>query len=249
MPRLIVLKNGIEDLKNNISTIKTSVEHNSYCLLRGLYSEEQCKNAVHRILNNISQAKILPSKGVSRSQIRQNVVKWSVGSMSGSQAGISRLMVTAMNPLGEEDIYEMHSTFKKLIIARDMIAERSRVYWDKDLSGGLFNGTRIQVYPSGGGFMTAHQDTTAANSVGEIGRESYIQLVLLLTQKGVEYQNGGAFIKQNNLLIDVEANSLRGDVLVYDGRTEHGVMDIDPDDPLSTDLSSGRIVAMATIYS
>ena len=52
-----------------------------------------------------------------------------------------------------------------------MIAEK-RVYWDKDLSGGLFNGTRIQVYPSGGGFMTAYQDTTTANSVGEIGRES-----------------------------------------------------------------------------
>ncbi len=49
-------------------------------------------------------------------------------------------------------------------------------------------------YPAGGGFMGAHEDTRAAKNLPPEQRV-YIQLVLLLTERGTDYQTGGAFVE------------------------------------------------------
>ena len=80
-------------------------------------------------------------------------------------------------------------------------------------------------------------------------QDSYIQLVLLLTQKGIDFQTGGACVIQDGALIDSEINGLSGDVLVYDGLTNHGVADIDSSSPLDMHHLQGRAVALVTIYN
>jgi hypothetical protein len=48
--------------------------------------------------------------------------------------------------------------------------------------------------------------------------------------------------------IDIEKHVKRGDVVVYDGKSYHGVEDIDPNLPFSSNDLSGRVVALATVY-
>lgn len=96
--------------------------------------------------------------------------------------------------------------------------------------------------------MTAHRDSRAAENLKGLS-DSYIQLVLLLTEKGADYRQGGAYIRRGRDAIDTEAGSLAGDVLVYDGNTLHGVEDIDPDLPFTPSDLRGRAVALATIYN
>jgi len=103
---------------------------------------------------------------VSRESVRKNISKWSIGGMSASQADVSRFMLMVYNPMACADIFRLHGTFRTLIEARDILAMRDEVLFDEKLPPPLFNGTRIQTYPKGGGFMTAHRDSRAAENMG-----------------------------------------------------------------------------------
>jgi len=179
--------------------------------------------------------------------VRTNSSKWSIGASSNSQEGIARFMLTIYNPLTCADIFRMHTHFRKLIKVRDILAMREDTFFDDRLPPRLFNATRIQIYPRGGGFMTAHRDMRAAENLKGLSG-SYIQLVLLLTEKNRDYSSGGAYIHRNNELVDTEIDSLTGDVLAYDGKSMHGVDDIDPNSLFRASDLSGRAVALATIY-
>ena len=96
--------------------------------------------------------------------------------------------------------------------------------------------------------MSAHTDITAVKTSLPI-TEDYIQLVLLLSEKGTDFHSGGAYISKDGEIIDIESDTQSGDVLIYDSSTIHGVMDIDPHLPLDISKGIGRYVAMATIYS
>ena len=157
-------------------------------------------------------------------------------------------MITIMNPMYEEDFLGLRDSFKKLVILRDALAKREQTLFDEALPKPKFNGTRLQIYPSGGAFMTSHIDERAIENVSDIS-DSYIQLVLLMTEKGLDYKKGGAFVEKNGNIIDSESGSLSGDVLVYSGNTKHGVADIDSNLVFDPPNHLGRVVALATIYN
>lgn len=69
-----------------------------------------------------------------------------------------------------------------------------------------------------------------------------------MTERGVDFQSGGAYLEHGNLHKDIEQYAKAGDVVIYDGKSFHGVADIDPHEPLNTQKIRGRIVALVTIY-
>ena len=247
MDKNIITINSLDQVIGKSHEIQETVSRHGFALLRGLYDRDEIRSKLSRITNFISESEIHASSGVGKEEIRKNIVKYSIGSTSGSQHGISRMMLTVMNPMYENDILNLKEVFYKLITIRDSLAQRQQILFDDNLPSPKFNGTRVQVYPSGGGFLTAHTDSRAVSNLSGI-KGNYIQLVLLLTEKGVDYQTGGAFVEYDEEIIDSEEGSLSGDVLVYDGNTRHGVADIDPELPLDRKGFKGRFVALATIY-
>ncbi|MGH7933946.1 MAG: hypothetical protein ACREQN_12395 [Candidatus Binataceae bacterium] len=237
------------ELRKRAEAIVGRVEEKGYALIRGLFGRDaigKCTSAVYAYANRAAH---LASAGVSKESVRANISKWSIGGTSASQAGISRFMLTMYNPLTCADIFRLHPHFRTLIEVRDTLAMRDEILSDERLPPPLFNGTRVQIYPRGGGFMTAHRDTRAAENLKSVS-DAYIQLVLLLTQKGVDYRAGGAYIRREaGEAIDTEAGSRAGDVLVFDGNSLHGVEDIDPELTFTASDLSGRAVALATIYN
>jgi hypothetical protein len=237
------------ELRKRAEAINGRVKEKGYVLIRGLFGRDlirECTTSVYAYANSAAH---LASAGVPRESIRTNISKWSIGGASASQAGISRFMLTVYNPLACADIFRLHAHFRTLIEVRDILAMRDKILSDENLPPPLFNGTRIQIYPKGGGFMTAHRDTRAAENLKGVS-DTYIQLVLLLTEKGADYRAGGAYIRRGGEgAIDTEAASRAGDVLVYDGNTLHGVEDIDLELTFTASDLSGRAVALATIYN
>jgi len=236
------------EAKEKAGIVAQKVEEFGFALIRGLFDREEIRSKIPLIKDTLSTLNLLPSSGVPADAIRKNNAKWSIGSQSGSQTGISRLMITIINPMYDADILGLRDTFRKLVILRDALAMRENTLFDEVLQKPKFNGTRLQLYPSGGGFMTSHIDKRAIENVSDISA-TYIQLVMLLTEKGLDYSSGGAFVEKNGKFIDSEDGSLSGDVLVYSGSTMHGVADIDSTlafDPLNR---IGRVVALATIYN
>lgn len=215
-------------------------------VIRGLLDRDELRACIGPVFAGANTtAGRLATSGVPPEAIRANVVKWSIGGESTTQSGLPRFMVTVYNPLFADDVYGLHSAFRRLIEARDTIAGRD-VLTDEVLAPDRWNACRVQIYPAGGGFMGAHEDTRAVANLADA--ERYIQLVLLLTEKGTDYQVGGAFVSVDGEGVDQELGTRTGDLLVYDGSTRHGVADVDPFAVFNSDHLGGRAVMLATVY-
>ena len=117
-----------------------------------------------------------------------------------------------------------------------------------DYDKGIWSGCRFQHYFSGGGFFSEHRDIIVEKISNEITVPT-IQLVALITTKGVDYNDGGASIRNSKgELINIEDYASSGDVIAYDASSLHGVLPVDQHKPLDLNMTSGRVVALASIY-
>lgn len=238
---------SLSEVTDNAFEIKSSINTNGAAILRGLFEPSSIRDCIPLLLSKLNNHHILGTTSGNRETPRANNLKWSVGGHTGAQIGNARVMITIYNPLNALDVFNFHNTFKKLIEIRNSIDDSKISSFDNNLQNGAFNACRFQVYPKGGGFMSGHRDTEAVSSFEAQGLPLY-QLVLLITQKGIDFTEGGAYIKHEGKTIDIESLGKSGDVVIYNGKSFHGVADIDPFLPLDTSNLSGRIVGMVTIY-
>ncbi len=222
------------------------VAETGFSVVRGLFDRAELRGRLRRVYDVANTAERLPSASLRPEVIRGNVVKWSIGSDSPSQPGLPRMMLIAYNSLAAEDVLGLRDTFSRLVEVRDALAGREALT-DERLAPDRWNACRVQIYPAGGGFMGAHVDSRAASNMPP-GERVYVQLVLLLTERGRDYTAGGAFVRVKDRLHDTERDTQTGDVLVYDGATLHGVADVDPAESFRERNLRGRAVAVATVY-
>lgn len=236
-------------LRDEGESIRAAVAKSGFCLVRGLVDPAIARQAVTRVHNAFAEAPIAPSGLGSRESVRRNSAKWSIGGFSPSQSGVSRLMATFYNPMAQPDLFGLREAFRTLIEVRDLVSGLEKSLQDEYLENGAFNATRVQMYPSGGGFMSAHSDSTAASILSAQRDGCFLQPVLLISQRGLDYESGGAFvIDKDGQSVDVELGSQSGDIIIYDERTVHGVADVDTHVPPNVALTRGRIVGLASVY-
>ena len=96
--------------------------------------------------------------------------------------------------------------------------------------------------------MAAHRDDVTAAVAEEAGLKFYLQPYLVMSRKGEDFNQGGAFIEYQDRGMDYEGTCQVGDVIVYNGKSVHGVADIDPLESLNLVEFSGRIVAFVTLF-
>ena len=137
-----------------------------------------------------------------------------------------------------------------------MIAVRNRLM-RLDLSFGdnperdrFWNACRIHHYPRGGGFMAMHKDTHFPRVIdAQIGKPFY-QVSTFLSRKNVDFFSGGGFvINHRNEKVDLETEGGFGSLVLFDGRTYHGVEDVDLDQVIDFSRSDGRLAAFVNLYS
>ena len=118
----------------------------------------------------------------------------------------------------------------------------------KKTKHGLFVASRFQHYPSGGGFLAAHKDDAAIKTAKRLGIDLYYNLLLIMTKKGKDYKKGGGFVIRNKKILSYEDIAEVGDVVVYNSKTTHGVLDIDPDKLPDITSKKGRYVGLTTLF-
>jgi hypothetical protein len=98
--------------------------------------------------------------------------------------------------------------------------------------------------------MSAHKDSTAVSTFNASSDGLFLQPLLLLTQRGKDFESGGAFyVDDLGKRHFIEEATISGDIVVYDETIIHGVGDIDSNLPLDLNSCRGRIVALTTIYN
>jgi hypothetical protein len=245
---------NVLEFENSILTtqdreiILKSIKENHFVILRGLIKRDSVRDKLEQIWNYASEAEHLGTSGIAPEIVRRFSSKWSIGGESPMQADIARFMLTIYSPLTDTDKFGISDYFNTLIQVRDLCAGRPKPLFDEELERPFFNGCRIQIYPSGGGFMSAHTDSTAANTFNAAANGVFLQPLLLLSERGLDYESGGAFYVKEGKKFFIENGTLSGDIVVYDESIQHGVGDVDSNLPLDVKSRRGRIVALTTIY-
>ncbi|PSF35395.1 hypothetical protein C7H19_16565 [Aphanothece hegewaldii CCALA 016] len=232
-----------------VAKILNCLQNNKFACLRGITTESEVIQARQAIQQKFSKNNDNPTIGESPEQVKTNFQKLSVGSIHSKHhtGSYARLLRTFYNALWNEDIYQMHELFRKMIRVRNQLLNKPINFAMNTIEDGLWTAARIHQYPKGGGFMQAHRDKTLTNIANQKDL-NYFQLLLVMSQKGINYQQGGGFIEHNEQRICFEELCCLGDLIIYDSSTIHGVDDVDPHEVLDLDTLSGRMVAFVSLY-
>lgn len=225
------------------------ITQRSFACIRGLFEPLHLREVIAKAPTVAEAFPLAPATGEAREEIRKNFCKLNLGGASLRYNNYARFFKTFYNPTWEEDVFSMRSSFQKLIELRNKIYGMEKTFAiSKIEESGLFSATRLQQYPAGGGFFSTHRDTTLLDVAAE-KNVNFFQLILVLSEKGVNFQNGGAYLDKDGGRYMLEDHVKTGDVLIYDGSSLHGVEEIDPQKTLKLNCLEGRLVALASLYS
>jgi len=220
-----------------------------FTILRGLIDPAEVNRSCRRLRDHFDQELDQPPTGHAASAVRRNFQKLTVGGESGETGrDDARFFRTFYNPIWDEDTWGLRSSFVTLARTRNRIAGLPEDYAvDRIESDGLWTAARVHQYPRGGGFFRRHTDhlTSGIASSHEV---RYVQVLLVMSQKGRDFYEGGAFVEIRGERVVIDDVTQPGDVVVYDGRTVHGVEDIDPSTHLDLTTINGRLAAFVTLF-
>jgi hypothetical protein len=142
------------------------------------------------------------------------------------------------------------SLFNTMILIRNRLMGVHPSFGSSPEQDRFWDACRVHHYPRGGGFMATHQDTHFPQVIAsQIGKPFY-QVCVLLSRKNTDFFTGGGVIYDNQKQkIDLETAGGFGSLILFDGRTNHGVEDVDLDQVIDFSRSDGRLAAFVNLYS
>ena len=123
-------------------------------------------------------------------------------------------------------------------LLRNAIAGLSPDYTFYKTDDGFLSQPSALHYPAGGGYLQAHQDPIQPQRV---------EVVMLMSQKGKDFKEGGLMIQDNGVWKDVEDSAQLGDIILFCPNIPHKVETIDPDKTLDWKSESGRWILFSPI--
>jgi hypothetical protein len=228
--------------------LSADLKRDAYSCIRGVFSPEEIISARERMRSVFDAKNDRKHDPKDADAIRNNFQKLQVGGTKGVN-GCARFLRMFYNPTFCEDIYGMREIFKRLITFRNHLYSLPPDFTINGIENEMWSASRVNHYPKGGGFMAPHADTGTANIAQHLGMSQYVQLILIMSVKGTDFKEGGAYIyDEHGNRIFYEDECMPGDIMIYDGRIYHGVEEIDPMEPLDLNSFDGRHVAMVTLF-
>lgn len=229
--------------------VREALREHTVVRIRGLLDPEEIRATKRNITAGFDPANDRKHDPRDTEIIRSNFQKLQVGCTSGmgTTRDLGRVLRMLFNPIFADDVYGMRRHFVVLARFRNLLYGLERDFAVFGTEEGFWTAARIHQYPRGGGFMSSHRDAFTQIVAADAG-VTYAQPFILMSEKGVDFHSGGAFIDRNGERVYYESGCRAGDIVVYDGHSVHGVGDIDPLEPLDMSSLSGRIVAFAALY-
>ena len=179
-----------------------------------------------------------------------NYQRFLLGEMGNESKTRSFAYRSFINPIWRDDQFGLHSAFRNLCRLRNHLMGVGPTFAVDRPEGNLYTLSRIQHYPTGGGFMSAHVDNRGADVLRRFEPDlPYIQLLLMLSKKGRDFEHGGGYAVVSGKPVFHEDGAEVGDIIVYDGNVPHGVASIDPHKVFDPRKCSGRFVVLVNLYA
>lgn len=239
---------SIEEYKHELKNIHKTLEKHNFTRITGLIKESSIVKSKSIISNNFKNLKDHASIGEDPKCIQSNFSKLSIGGAQKYGVYRPRCLRTIYNPMWDSDIFSLHNSFEVMAKARNLLYGFDENFAIHSIEDEMWTASRVHHYPRGGGFLVSHKDIVVPKIHKLQGYKNFYQLVMVLSKKGHDFMQGGGFatLKGKKYFYENEANY--GDIIIYDGRTIHGVADIDPEEPFIQQSPEGRMAAFVTLY-
>lgn len=232
----------------NLPAIHEKMNTDSFAGIRGLVDRAELRRCIQRLQARFDVANDHPTTGEGPRAVQSNFQKLLVGGVKRKYNNFPRFFRSFYNPIWAEDIYGLRATFTTVAQVRNLLANLPLDFAiDKIEPNGLWTAARVHQYPIGGGFFDTHRDTTLIDVSNEKRTEFY-QIILVMSEKGKDFEEGGAFVDKGDERIILEDIFELGDIIIYDGSTHHGVEEIDPHRKLVMDQATGRLAGFVSLY-
>ena len=174
--------------------------------------------------------------------------KLAIGAKNGLGDPIAQNLQSTYFNSNDKNYPALGSLFKSMIAVRNTLMRVDMDFGENPKRDGFWNACRVHHYPRGGGFMSVHRDAYFPNKLADKDKPFY-QMLVLLSRKNVDFfTGGGVLVSFKDEKIDVETEGGFGSMILYDGRTKHGVEDVDLDQLIDFSRSDGRIAALINLY-
>jgi len=224
------------------------LERDSVAFVRGLIDPAAVLRARERLAAAFDPARDRPGTGETPAELMDNFQKLSIGGAPQSGVYRPRFFRTLYNPVWAEDVYGLRDVFRQAARMRNVLYGLPVGFAVDDVEDGWWTAARVHHYPAGGGFLVSHCDTVVPRVHHENGLGMYYQPIVVLSRKGEHFTEGGGFVERDGERLYYEAACELGDIAIYDGRTRHGVDDVDPRAVYRPDSMAGRIAGFVTLY-
>ena len=227
--------------------VRKTVLKSSFIVLRGLVPPK-----------NVKISKLLLSKWFNQENDHYGIVKPEVVKKNNSKLMIGghiynqkfynpRFMRIIYNPFFDKDIFKCHDIFRIASVVRNNLLKKSKNFAIDNISD-IWTACRFHQYPSGGGFLHPHKDKLVPKIIKKFGKLQYYQVFINMSSIPNDYKAGGAFIVYNGKVLKYDKFCQLGDIIIYNGETTHGVLDIDPGEKIDLDSINGRLAGFVTLY-
>ena len=219
-----------------------------FARITGLVSPEEVDRSRQLMAARFNPDDDRPTTGEHHTEVKDNFQKLSIGRARHGGIDRPRFMRCFYLPMWAEDIFGLREIFRKVARVRNILGNRALDFAVDREEDGMWTASRVHHFPHGGGFMVAHRDTVLPQVYKDGGLGEFFQPLILLSQKGEDFQIGGGFVDLRGERILYEDHAGKGDIVIYDTSTDHGVEDIDPDRPFRQDSLAGRMSGLVTLF-
>lgn len=137
---------------------------------------------------------------------------------------------------------DLFQEFKEVFEIKNLLSGSAKdAHYDSLPSDGVISRVVSHQYPRGGGYLQEHIDP--------VNPFSLIQTIIQASQHGVDYQQGGLYVREteDGEPVYLDRFAALGDLIVASPDVRHGVAPIDPDVPLDWSKEDGRRMILPVI--
>ena len=227
-----------------------SIEKHGYAIFNRCLSPENVLNAT-REYELCMRSEPLYAQGKKFKPTDLVLAPWrkqSIGSHSGNGEPYSQILQTTYFHQDDARYPTLSEIFSDMILLRNALTGMRLDYGNNLDKDKFWNACRMHHYPKGGGHMGPHRDTLFPELLNNF-KIPFIQIMLTLTSRGVDFQTGGSYlVNRYGQKIFFETNNNAGTLVLFDGATIHGVDDVDPTELLDFTSLKGRKALFVNLY-
>ncbi len=235
--RVIIAPYSDLDLNNaqQIAAMRNSVKKGDAYILKGALNPEEIQK-ITAYLTNIGRNSM-----PAYAELKEGSTDYFVVSNDDPLTHIRSIKQSFVFHPWNQNIFNFFNKLRDLFSIHSLMAGLEKeAFLHNTPKNDFINRLYIQCYPCGGGFLKEHRDP--------IGEHQLSTLVMQMSQKGKDYQQGGLYLRQkNNEKYFVDDQMDIGDIIVYSVGIPHGVDPIDPATELDWLAFKGRWMLMPTV--